>query len=102
MLRISVTPDEYFLVEYREPSVTDVMLPSNGVLIYRIRPALSQFPSPGAPREYRVMLVEADADSTLRKTEPEGGNRGETTDTFGGARPPLQFSCVTRFSLSCS
>lgn len=86
VLRIPVTPDEYLLVEYREPSATDVTLPSNGVLIYRVRPALSQFPPPSAPREYRVMLVEADADSTLRKVESEGGNRGETADAFGGAR----------------
>lgn len=86
VLRIPVTPDEHFLIEYREPSATDVTLPSNGVLIYRIRPGLPQFPAPTAPREYRVMLVEADADSTLRKIESEGGNRGETADAFGGAR----------------
>lgn len=86
VLRIPVSPDEYLLVEYREPSATDITLPSNGVLIYRVRPALTQLPPPTAPREYRVMLVEADADSTLRKVESEGGNRGEVDDAFGGAR----------------
>ena len=89
VLRIPVTASEHFLVEYREQSGVDADLAASGVLIYRIRPNLSvlpQTPEASAAREYRVMLIEADADSGLTRTESTGGNRGVGTDVFNAQR----------------
>jgi hypothetical protein len=47
--------------------------------------SLPQFP-PTLQSSYRVSLVEADDDSSLFRTELQGGNRGTPGDAFGIAR----------------
>jgi hypothetical protein len=53
------------------------------VLIYRINDTVPFRPCAECVPIYRVNLVEADGDSTLVKTFPQGGNRGEAGDAFG-------------------
>jgi M6 family metalloprotease-like protein len=83
VLRVPVASDEYLLLEYREAATAaDARLPTNGVLITHVAEALTQFP-PTLQSPYRVSLIEADDDSTLLRTELEGGNRGAASDAFG-------------------
>ncbi|MGD2217070.1 MAG: hypothetical protein PVJ64_09945, partial [Gemmatimonadales bacterium] len=65
----------------------DLNLPAAGVLIYRINDTVPFRPCPECVPIYRVNLVEADGDSTLVKTFPQGGNRGEAGDAFGALGP---------------
>jgi len=83
VVRIPISPGEYLLMEYREPTAGDRTPPAAGVLIYHIAESLPLYPSAGAPRQYRVSLIEADDDSTLLRTEAEGGDRGVSDDAFG-------------------
>jgi hypothetical protein len=85
VLRVPIRTDEYLLLEYREVMPGDRRLPANGVLIYHIAEALPRFPSP-ISGSYRVSLVEADDNSSLFRTELEGGNRGTGGDAFGISR----------------
>jgi M6 family metalloprotease-like protein len=85
VLRVPIKPDEYLLVEYREGAPGDSKLPANGVLIFHVAESLTQFP-PTLQSPYRVSLIEADDDSSLFRTELEGGNRGTPSDAFGITR----------------
>jgi hypothetical protein len=78
--------DEYLLLEYRPNVGYDAGLPAGGVLVYHVEPERPLRPCATCARIYRVGLVEADGDSTLVKTAPEGGNRGEAGDIFTGTR----------------
>lgn len=83
ILEIPLGVDERLLIEYRERNGFDLGLPAAGVLIYRINDTVPFRPCPECVPIYRVNLVEADGDSTLVKTYPQGGNRGEAGDAFG-------------------
>ena len=85
VLRVPIKPDEYLLIEYREGAPGDTKLPANGVLIYHVAESLPQFP-PTLQSPYRVSLIEADDDSSLFRTEVQGGNRGTPGDVFGITR----------------
>ena len=85
VLRIPIKPDEYLLLEYREKTTGDEVLPANGVLIYHVADSLSF--SPASPNDIsRVRLIEADDDSALDRTEFRGGDRGSAGDAFGVSR----------------
>ena len=85
VLRVPIKPDEYLLLEYREGAPGDSRLPANGVLIYHIAESLPVFP-PSLQSSYRVSLIEADDDSSMFRTELQGGNRGTPGDAFGMTR----------------
>lgn len=88
--RTGVHPDsaEYLLVEYRAKTGFDRDLPAEGVLIYHIDPKISgNRPCATCPQRYRVALVEADGNFALRKSEKDGGNRGEAGDAWGRMGP---------------
>lgn len=83
VVKVPIKPDEYLLIEYRERLTgVDGKLPADGVLVTHVVEALPQFP-PTLTSPYRVSLIEADDDSTLLRTELQGGNRGEAADAFG-------------------
>lgn len=85
VLRIPLdeTGREYLLLEYRTRTGFDRDLPASGVLVYHEDRNASLRPFPEGPREYRVSVLEADADSNLLRIRAEGGNRGEAGDVFG-------------------
>jgi hypothetical protein len=83
ILEIPLGVDERLLIEYRERNGFDLGIPAAGVLIYRINDTVPFRPCAECVPIYRVNLVEADGDSTLVKTFPQGGNRGEAGDAFG-------------------
>jgi M6 family metalloprotease-like protein len=83
ILEIPLGVDERLLIEYRERNGFDLGLPAAGVLIYRINDTVPFRPCAECVPIYRVQLIEADGDSTLLKTIPEGGSRGEAGDAFG-------------------
>ena len=85
VLRIPIKADEYLLLEYRESEPGDSQLPADGVLVYHVAESLPERP-PGLQSSYRVSLVEADDDSSLFRTENQGGSRGEPGDAFGITR----------------
>lgn len=85
VVRIPIKPDEYLLLEYREPAPGDEVLPTNGVLMYHIAESLPVIPTTYS-EQHRVSLIEADDDDALNTTEPMGGNRGEPGDAFGITR----------------
>ena len=89
VLMVPIKPREYLLVEYREAAAGDWRLPANGVLIVHVAEDLQAFPS-SLQSSYRVSLIEADDDSTLLRTEPQGGNRGTSSDAFGVTRTTLR------------
>lgn len=94
-LRIRVSPDEYFLVEYRERTGFDSELPANGVIVWHIDTSIQFGACSGCPTPtYQVMLEEADGNQGLLKLAAEGGDRGEAGDAFG---PPglSRFSAAT-------
>lgn len=83
VLKVPIKSEEYLLIEYRErESFTDGKLPADGVLITHVVENIPQFP-PTLASPYRVSLIEADDDSTLLRTELQGGSRGEVGDAFG-------------------
>jgi len=76
--------NEYLLVENRIRTGFDGDLPASGVLVYHVdRLSRDRETNPGDPIPYSYYLVEADGDFELRRTEAEGGNRGEAEDMFG-------------------
>ena len=85
VLRVPIKSDEYLLLEYREGAPGDSRLPANGVLMFHVAESLPQFPS-SLQSPYRVSLIEADDDSSMFKTELQGGNRGTPGDAFGITR----------------
>ncbi len=94
VLRIPLSDTEYYLIEYRRRLGFDIGLPSTGVLIYHIDPSKPIRPCSGCPKEYRVALVEADANAGLVTPGLEGGNRGEPGDAFAW-NGPVRFTGST-------
>ena len=83
VVKVPIKDEEYLLVEYRERiTAVDGKLPTDGVVVTHVAENLAQFP-PTLTSPYRVSLIEADDDSTLLRTELQGGNRGESADAFG-------------------
>jgi len=85
-LERGIDPDtnEYLLVEYRTKQGFDLDLPASGVLITHIDPQIpGNQPCDGCAQVYRVALLEADGNSSLRLTFSQGGNRGEAGDAWG-------------------
>ncbi len=79
---------EYLLLEYRTRVGFDRDIPADGVLIYHVDPKLeSNQPCDTCPQAYRVELLEADGNNTLRLNYLEGGNRGEPGDAWGVRGP---------------
>ena len=89
VIRVPIKPDEYLLIEYREGAPGDSRLPANGVLIFHVAESLTLSP-PTLQSPYKVSLIEADDDSSLFRTEVQGGNRGEPGDAFGVTRTTLR------------
>lgn len=79
---------EYLLVEYRTKEGFDADLPVAGVLVYHVDPKVDgNQPCDSCPRIYRVGLLEADGNNSLRRNFLEGGNRGEAGDAWGVTGP---------------
>lgn len=75
---------EYLLMEYRTQEGFDADLPTSGVLVYHIDPKIpGNRPCDTCPQVYRVSLLEADGNNTLRLNFLQGGNRGEPGDAWG-------------------
>jgi len=87
ILEIPLGLGERLLVEYRDRIGFDRDLPAAGVLVYRIDDTKPFRPCAECPPLYRVMLLEADGDSSLVKTALQGGNRGEAGDAYGALGP---------------
>jgi M6 family metalloprotease-like protein len=86
VLRVPIkSDDEYLLIEYRENQPGDGKVPGNGVVMYHVAQNLPIFP-PTLQSSYRMSLVEADDDSSMFKSELQGGNRGTASDAFGITR----------------
>jgi immune inhibitor A len=82
--------NEYLLVEYRTREGFDLDLPASGVLVTHIDPQIpGNRPCDTCAQAYRVALLEADGNNSLRRTFLEGGNRGEAGDAWGVAGPGL-------------
>ena len=76
--------NEYFLLEYRKKQGFDLDLPSSGVLIYHVDPTVpGNQPGSSVPPWHKVRLEEADGNSSLLRSFPDGGNRGEPGDAWG-------------------
>ena len=83
ILQVNIGSGERLLIENRGKIGFDRDLPASGVLVYRVNDNIPFRPGPTDPRVYRVQLLEADGDSALVKTAPEGGDRGEAGDAWG-------------------
>jgi len=87
ILELPLSEHERLLLEYRGRVGFDRDLPAAGVLAYRINDTIPFRPCKGCLPVYRVMLLEADGDSSLVKTAPQGGSRGEPGDAYGALGP---------------
>jgi M6 family metalloprotease-like protein len=83
ILEVPIGEAERLLIEHRDRIGFDVNLPAAGVLVHRVNDTLPWRPCVECLPVYRVQLLEADGDSTLVKTHPQGGNRGEPGDAYG-------------------
>ncbi len=82
--------NEYLLAEYRTKQGFDLDLPVSGVLVTHIDPQIpGNQPCSNCPQVYRVGLLEADGNNSLRRTFLQGGNRGEVGDAWGVASSGL-------------
>jgi M6 family metalloprotease-like protein len=80
--------NEYLLIEYRTKEGFDADIPASGVLVYHIDPKVSgNQPCESCPQVYRVSLVEADGNNSLRMNFQDGGNRGEAGDAWAVTGP---------------
>jgi len=92
-LRIDIDETESYLVEYRPQVGFDNLIPASGVLIYHVDTEGSH--QPAADEDYLVALLEADANLTLQRTHPNGGNRGEPGDAWATDGAGMSFSNAT-------
>ncbi len=89
VLRVPVSFDEYLLLEYRERTAGDAVIPADGILIHDIADSRPTDLGSGGVAN-RVRLIEADDDSGLVRSELEGGDRGVPGDAFGTTRTSLR------------
>ena len=88
--------NEYLLLEYRTKEGFDLDLPASGVLVYHIDPKIGgNRPCSTCPQVYRVGMVEADGNNSLRLSFLQGGNRGEPGDAWGVSGPGRITSSTT-------
>ncbi|MFC1661977.1 M6 family metalloprotease domain-containing protein [Gemmatimonadota bacterium] len=79
---------EYLLIEYRTREGFDADIPASGVLVYHVSPRIGgNQPCDTCPQVYRVGLLEADGNNSLRLNFLQGGNRGEPGDAWGVSGP---------------
>jgi len=72
---------EYLLIEYRPLVGFDDALPAAGVLVYHVDEAANILGGASA-ETFPYWLIEADGHGDLRRTLPNGGNRGTASDVF--------------------
>ena len=77
---------EYFLLENRRKTNWDAYIPGNGLMIYHIDPTQN---SNANEDRRRVDIEQADGDRDLNN----GGNSGDTGDTYPGSANNTQFDC---------
>jgi len=88
--------NEYLLLEYRTKEGFDLDLPASGVLVYHIDPKIGgNRPCSTCPQVYRVGMVEADGNNSLRLSFLQGGNRGEPGDAWWLSGPGRITSSTT-------
>lgn len=87
---------ESFIVEYRPQTGFDRHLPASGVLIYQWDEDGRRWPHPDSAHTYLFSIVEADANNTLQRTHPQGGNRGEAGDAWATNGQRRSFSNATQ------
>ena len=95
-LVVDLSGTERLLIEYRDGSSFDVNLPGTGVAVYHVddKNTHPRQRCRSCGQRYRVALVEADDNASLRTIEGRGGSRGEAGDLFSD--PDSRLSNVTR------
>lgn len=83
ILEVPLGDAERLLIEYRDRIGFDSELPAAGVLVHRVNDTIPWQPCAACLPIYQVMLLEADGDSALVETHPEGGDRGAPGDAYG-------------------
>ena len=83
ILELPLGNAERLLIEYRDQIGFDSDLPAAGVLVHRVNDTIPWQPCAYCLPIYQVMLLEADGDSALVKTHPQGGDRGAPGDAYG-------------------
>ncbi|MGD8699241.1 MAG: M6 family metalloprotease domain-containing protein [Gemmatimonadales bacterium] len=83
ILELPLGHAERLLIEYRDRIGFDADLPAAGVLVHRVNDTIPWRPCADCPPIYQVMLLEADGDSALVETHPQGGDRGAPGDAYG-------------------
>ncbi len=83
ILELPLGDAERLLIEYRDRIGFDIELPSAGVLAHRVNDTIAWRPCAECLPIYQVMLLEADGDSALVETHPQGGDRGAPGDAYG-------------------
>lgn len=71
----------YLLIEYRPRLGFDDALPAGGILVYQVDPTANIFGGAYADG-FPYWLIEADGTGELRRTIPNGGDRGTEMDVF--------------------
>jgi immune inhibitor A len=79
---------EYFLIENRQKSLYDRMLPGDGLLIWHIDDSISTNSDENHPK---VALVQADGKQDLEN----GNNRGDAGDPYPGSANNRSFTATT-------
>jgi hypothetical protein len=83
VLRVPITPTEWYDIEYRQRDGYDRELAQSGLAIFHVDSRLPVMPCGTCTPAYRVQLVEADGNGTLMQISNQGGNRGEAGDVWG-------------------
>lgn len=83
ILELPLGDAERLLIEYRDRIGFDGELPAAGVLVHRVNDTIPWRPCAECLPIYQVMLLEADGDSALVETHPQGGDRGAPGDAYG-------------------
>jgi hypothetical protein len=86
ILEVPLGDSERLLIEYRERAGFDRDIPAEGVLVYRVNDTIPWRPCAECLPVYQVQLLEADGDSALVETHPQGGDRGVPGDAYGALR----------------
>lgn len=97
LLKVPLTPSgaEYLLVEYRPRLGFDDVLPDDGVLIYHVDEGADIMG--GAYAEtFPYWIVERDGSGAMRRTLPDGGDRGVAEDYFGRGAATDSLTPATR------
>ncbi len=74
---------ENLIIEFRDQVGFDHQIPAKGVLMYHHDENAALRPDPASTDPYFLSMIEQDANGSLLRTTPEGGNRGEPGDAWG-------------------